>query len=286
MQQKTLIKRRGINKTPQESFIVDSIKFIQDLTSKGHEILLNIDANEIWDCRGSRIRELALITGLIDIANHRHEGQVPATYSRINSARRIDYMLGSEGVVKNVMAMGIASADYDPVLGDHRPQYVDLNIKSILHLDVHDNDTPSSGRLKSSNPKSIETYINKAKEHFTAHNIYNRVEDLWTGLNNKVTLTKSQCESYNAIDRDIYRLCTNAESMIRGHRRTKYVWSPSLETAGNEVRYWTQRQRCFNNRPKSQHLVTKGLEKGMCDDVKMEYEEVTAELTQAYGVLE
>ena len=286
MQQETLLRRRGINKTPQESFIVDLIKFIESLTAKGHEILLNVDANETWDCRGSRIKELALRTGLIDIANTRHEGLVPATYIRCNSQRRIDYMLGSEGVMNNVIAMGIATKEYDPVLGDHRPQYVDINIKNLLELNGHENECPPPRRLKSSNPKSVDTYVVKTEEHFKAHNVYLRVEKLWVELQNSVIMTQSQIERYNAIDRDIYRLCKNAESSIRGKRHTKYVWSPALDAAVNLVRYWLQRQACFSNNIRSEHLITKGVANGICDDVTLDFEEITAEIAQAYSMLD
>ena len=285
MQQETLLRRKGITKSPQECFITDLIKFIESLNTKGHEILLCLDANETWDCRGSRINELALRTGLSDIANEWHDGSVPATYTRANSARRIDYLLGSEGVMENVLAMGIASKEYDPVLGDHRPQYVDLNIKNILKLNVHDAESPTSRRLKSSNPKSTETYINKTKDHFSAHNIFNRVEQLWNELDSSVIMTPVQIDRYDAIDRDIYRLCTNSESIIRGHRHTKYVWSPALDSAVNVVRYWTQRQKCFASKPKSTYLITKGVANGMCDNTILDYEEITAELAQAYSML-
>jgi len=46
--------------------------------------------------------------GLFDLAKEKHKTDVPPPYVRVNSARRIDYMLGSEAVMNNVTAFGMA----------------------------------------------------------------------------------------------------------------------------------------------------------------------------------
>ena len=285
MQQEILLKRRGVNKTPQEMFIIDLIKLINELSSAGHEILLNLDANELWDSNGSRIRELATRTGLVDIAAEKHVGPVPATYSRANSSRRIDYMLATEGFFKNVRAMGIAPKRYDPILGDHRPQYVDINIHAILHLNAHDIESPTSRKLKSSNPKSVDAYTKTTKSHFLDHNIFQRMERLWVELEKRVTMSPIQIAKYEAIDRDVYRLCTSAENQLRKISHTRYVWSPALDEAVKAVQHWNMRRKYFANTIKSCCIIKEGKEKGMGDDEDMDYEEITSELEQAYAGL-
>ena len=282
MQQETLLKRNGIRKSPQEAFIVDLIVCINDLISKGHEILLCVDANEAWEGAGSRIKDLARRTGLIDIAAERSEDQVPATYSRMNSARRIDYILTSEGVSAHVMAMGIASKDYDPVLGDHRPQYVDINVKGLLDIGTHDIDSPTSRKLKSTHPKSVDAYVKQLLLNFGEHNIFERVEKLWMELEKRVTMTQIHMVKYEAIDRDIYRLCVNAENCLKSNRHGKYVWSPALDAAVNVVYYWKMRLKHFVNAAETSALIQKGVAKGYCDERELCYSEVKKELKQAY----
>ena len=45
-------------------FIKDMEKFIESKNAEGHEILLNLDANEQWEEEDSKISEMALRLGL------------------------------------------------------------------------------------------------------------------------------------------------------------------------------------------------------------------------------
>ena len=285
MQQETLLKQKGVNKSPQEAMIVDLQALIARLIRDDHEILLNIDANELWDVKGSRIQEMTVALGLIDIAKERHGGPVPATYVRKNSARRIDYMLCIEGVQKSVMAMGIATEDVDPVMGDHRPQYLDINVNGLLKLNIHDVCSPTARKLKSSNPKNVEIYLKKVEENFMEHNIFHRVESLWNELDKKVIMTPIQIEKYEAIDRDIYRLSKNAENEIKGHHHMKYVWSPALDAAVFSVQYWKQRQKYFGDENKSTKIIVSGISRGIYDDRDLNMDEIQEELAHAYSHL-
>ena len=285
-QQELMIKKRDINKTPQEMFIVDLDKVLSKLINNGHEILLTVDANELWGTEGSRIYELATRNGLFDLAAEKHGGPVPPTYRRSNCARRIDYILGSEVVMRNVRALGIATEWYDPVMGDHRPQYVDIDVESMLHLNVYDIGAPTSRKLKSSNPKSVDTYIKKVKENFEIHNIFNRIESLWNELQNKVTMTEIQQNKYEAIDNDVIRLCLNAENVLKKIRNTKYVWSPSLDTAMKLVQYWTMRLRYFRNQTKTKDIIAWGIRLGAYDKSDLSEDEVNGELSHAKMMLE
>ena len=285
-QQELMIKQRGVNKTPQEMFIVDLEKVLSTLINNGHEIVLAVDANELWDTEGSRIHELATRNGLFDLAAEKHSGPVTPTYRRSNCARRIDYILGSEGVMRNVRALGIATEWYDPVMGDHRPQYVDIDVESILQLNVYDIGAPTSRKLKSSNPKSVETYIRKVIENFENHNVFKRVEALWEELRNKATMTEIQQNKYDAIDNDVIRLCVNAENVLKKIRNTKYVWSPALDTAMKQVQYWTMRLRYFRNETKTGEILVWGAKLGVQDKPDLGEDAVKGELGQAKAILE
>ena len=163
-------------------FIKDIEKFIESKNAEGHETLLNLDANEQWEEEDSKIREMALRLGLYYIAKERFPGGIPPTYTRTNSESRIDLMLGSEKVLENTIAYGMAPEDFGLILGDHIAQYIDINIKNFLNLNQHDVGSPTGRRLKSSDPKCAKKYINKPEKNYENHNIHKRVENLWNAL--------------------------------------------------------------------------------------------------------
>ena len=75
-------------------------------------------------------------------------------------------------------------------------------------------------------------------------------------------------------------------SHLSGVRDTLNMWSPALDAAVNLVRYWLQRQKCFSNKIRSEHLITKGVASGICDDVTLDFEEITTDIAQAYSMLD
>jgi len=88
-------------------------------------------------------------------------------------------MMGSEKVMNNVTAFGMAPGESYLSLGDHRSQYIDVNVANILHLNIYDAISPSSRRLKSNDPKKVSQYIEKVKDNFHSHNVFQRIEELW-----------------------------------------------------------------------------------------------------------
>ena len=284
MQQERILRQRRISSTPQKSFIDDMAKFIETKVKEGHEILLALDANEQWEDPDSEIREMALGLGLFDIAKERHSDGVPPTYVRKNSTRRIDFLLGSENVLKATMAYGMFMSE-EVIMGDHRAQYIDININELLQLNIHDIGSPSSRRLRSTDIKSVKIYTDILKNHFMNHKIYQRMEKLWEDARQQIVLTPKQIQTYEAIDRDVYRLCTNAENNLKLYTYTKFLWSPALDDAMKEVQHWKLRKKHVKDRRKSRELVKKGQEKGYGDENNTTVNEIDKALSQSYKSL-
>lgn len=137
MQQERILRSRGISLAPQKVFVHDMEKFIRKKQGECHEMLVTLDANEQWEDMDSDIKEMATKLHLFDIAKERHPEGVPATYSRVNTARRIVLLLGSEKVMETVVAYGMAPTGYK-VLGDHQAQFLDIDVVTLLHLNKHD----------------------------------------------------------------------------------------------------------------------------------------------------
>ena len=246
-QQITMLKQRGIKKPPQEQILKDLKESIKKHQDDGCEILVCIDANEQWEDQGSGIEDFALTMGLADIAREKYNGNYPPTFTRANTNRRIDFLLGSEEVLNNVVAHGMAPLSMGRSIGDHRAQYVDLNVKNLLHLNPHDNTVASSRRLKSPDPKCVNKYIESIEKHFKAHRVYDRLRSLLENLQNKSELSTDNKAEYEKLDEDIFRLCRSAENEIKLSRHQKYVWSPVLDSAYKMSNYWKLRIEKMGN---------------------------------------
>ena len=182
------------------------------------------------------------------------------------------------------MKYGMILNGYE-ILGDHRPQYLDINIKEILQMNSLDLGSQSSRRLRSTDVKAVKSYCENVHSHFKNHKIYDRMERLYEETKNQVIMTSEQIEKYEALDRDVYRLCTNAEKTIKLFPFTKYVWSPALDDAVGEVQYWKMRKKHLSNKKKTQELVTSGKSKGIDDTEKNKAHNIEDYLTQAYKSL-
>ena len=130
-------------------------------------------------------------------------------------------------------------------LGDHRAQYVDININQILNINSQDQSTPSCRRLKSPDPKSVGKYIKKLRENFAYHQVHNRVKDLIKSLQEIENITQEKKLEYEKIDEDIYRLYKSAEKDIKLHKHQKYAWSPALDSAYKVSQYWNLRGKIW-----------------------------------------
>ena len=232
--------------------------------------------------KNSKIKEFANKHGLFDIAGDRHTVQIPATFERVNTSRRIDFFLCTEEVFINVLAYGMAPGRYDKILGDHRAQYVDINTNELLQLNSHDISSPSSRKLRSTDPKCTKTYIEKLLISFDKHNLTHRMENLLREIDGHDTLTPRQQAKYEKIDRDVHRLCTNAENNIRTVKSEKYMWSPELDTGVKTVQHWKARRNHISDHTKTKCLIGMAASIGLKAEITKTKAEIHLELKQAY----
>ena len=283
-QQETILRQRNRRGTPQSCFIKDLEKFVEEKINDGHEVLITLDANEQWEDDGSEIKSMALRLGLYDIAKERNPEGVPSTYVRCNSSRRIDLLLGTENVLHATMAYGMVLDEVE-LFGDHRLQYLDINVKALLQLNSLDTGSPSSRRLRSTDIKGVKSYCEVVHNHFTHHKVYERLEKLCGELKTQVVMTMSQMDRYEAIDRDVHRLCTNAEKTLKVYTNAKFLWSPALDEAVKEVQHWKMRKKHVKNNNKTMELVARSKSKGLSDNRNMTKKEIDESLSDVYKTL-
>jgi len=284
-QQVTLLKLRGVKKSPQEMLLVDLQKNINEKLQEGCEILVCIDANEQMEDDKSRIKKFSMELGLIDIATARF-AHPPPTFVRKKTANRIDFLLCTSVVYENIEAYGMAPLEYERTLGDHRAQYVDINTESLLGLTSIDNSSASSRRLRSTDPKCIKKYIDKLRKNFKTHNIHKRMKKLVLSLKEINGMTKCQQEQYEALDRDVFRLCINAEKQIKIMRFQQHAWSPSMEAAAKTIQHWRRRQKAKKENKNNTHkLILFARSIGIEDDESKSDEDIQVEIKQAFRKL-
>jgi hypothetical protein len=93
---------------PRKQFIKDLIEFINEKRSANHDIMLNLNANEILGEETQGISKLMRECGLVDlldIPGMGPEGQLQNTYRR-GTSRRIHFMLGTARVHSSIRRSG------------------------------------------------------------------------------------------------------------------------------------------------------------------------------------
>jgi len=279
-----MLKKRGIKKQPQEQIFKDLKESIELHQKKGSEILICIDANEQWE-EGSAIQDFSLSLGLTDIAREKFDENYPPTFTRQNTQRRIDFMLGSEEVIKNVVAYGMAPLSMGRSIGDHRAQYVDINVLELLQMNTHDLSTPSSRRLKSPDPKCVTKYTKCLQDHLIDHRVFQRAEDLINNLKEKNHMTPEDKKEYEQLDEDIFRLCKSSENEIKLSKFQKHVWSPALDTAYKVANYWRLREEKIKNTTKTKQILKLSKALGLNDDNSKNINEIKKLRNSAFKFL-
>ena len=280
-QQFCLLRSKGYkNPNPQEQYIKDISKFIKEKLKKDFEVLLCMDANEEMMEKNSKICEMTQKLGLHDLAKEYHQTP-PATYTRGDKERRIDFMLGTKAIMESMTLMVPAPKSVGNIMGDHRAMIIDLNITKLLGLHPNEPVAPSSRLLKSTDARAVKKYVTKLKENYETHNIYNRLKTLCMELDGRTNITKFQTEQYEALDRDIYRSCLNAEKESKKLNNGRYWWSPKLDQAGIILQYWQRRKKHFRNAQETELLVSEHQPMGTQDSTSLTWEELEDQIHES-----
>ena len=121
----------------------------------------------------------------------------------------------------------MAPISYNKILGDHWAQYIDINTTELLQLEyTHDISSPSSRKLRSTDPKCTKNLYRQTVKKYRTPQGFPMNGKTAKKIDGRSTLTPRQQSKFEAIDRGVHRLCTNAENNIRTVKSEKYMWSP------------------------------------------------------------
>ena len=273
---------------PRKQLTQDLIVFIKAKQNANHEIILNLDANEVLGEESQGMAKLMRERGLVDLLDAPELGpdeQLMDTCRR-GTNRRIDYTLGTPRVHSSVRRRGALECN-DGVTPDHRGLRVDLDPTALFGGNTDDPVAASSRGFTSKNAKKTEACLNHLEKYFEEHEARSRVDKL---VEDAPTLTRAQlkrrCEG---IDNDVTRAMLSSERKVRPSRTLVREWSPELDKAGRRARRWRARLSGATNNSVSHkalsNIFTRAGLKDEDDDPLWEEEKIRETLKKARAAL-
>ncbi len=239
-QQAAMLRKANRSEKPHAAFLTDLLQWLHQYRTPTMEIFISLDANEQWGDNAA-ITKFADSLGLYNI---NQEFQLPDTHPNIANVSRsttIDFCLGTARVLENIRYASSVPFDLE-VLGDHRGVIIDLNLSNIIG-ETPKEDEIRNRKLVMSNPKAVEKYIDIVEQKFLKQNIFQRCQKLLKRVITGHTDYASIMRQYEAIDKEVFGICTKAESKCRPSWAGNFEWSTQLARAIQELQYWRCRLR-------------------------------------------
>jgi hypothetical protein len=171
---------------------------VNQLQQDGFEVLLSLDANETnGEDKIEGIASLIKACTLHDL--HCQSSSPPPETYKFGKNRRIDFMLGSRGVMESVRRAGYLAYD-NGVRSKHRGLFVDFDFQELLGS-ISPIAPVAAREIRSEDQPSVDRYTSAFTEYADAHNLWARVSEL--ALNAPFLPAQHLQDCYNAIDRDV-----------------------------------------------------------------------------------
>jgi len=185
-----------------------------------------LDANEEW-IDNSAIKSFSDQLSLINIGRDKFK-RLPHIKPAAN--KTIDFMLGTEEVVKNTIAYGLTPYNLR-TLGDHRGQYIDINIKGMLGISKMDTYMAPRRRLNTKDINATKKYLEKLTKSIEYHNVTESMKNIITGLRNAGNESdiRRSAREYDKVAEDMHRLCRNAEKICKKLGKSDKPWFPEQQ---------------------------------------------------------
>ena len=94
------------------------------ILSRGEEVIVSMDANDSIDGNSNGLTSMVVTTGLVNIMNHRHDGNPTQTYVR--GSNRFDCHFGSSDLLPNVQTCGHIGIQ-DGITSHHSGQWIEFD---------------------------------------------------------------------------------------------------------------------------------------------------------------
>jgi hypothetical protein len=265
---------------PRQQFILDLQSWLESLVQEGHQLVVAMDANTVYDPdqEGNR-HHLEYQPDKLTV-DATHDGKLatlvatcnlcfplacqhttrPFPASHIMGRNQIDYIFVSHTLLPAVQRSGVLSHQ-SLLRGDHRPYYIDLD-PAILFSDPAYMIEPASVRqLCLQDPRIVKRYQQTLHELLDSHNVFHRLEKLQQQIVNQQWSSDCQAE-YEVLNKTITESMLTAKNKLSKRITTTYQWSPTLKKAVQQLRFWNMPLRQVKNQPVSEsqlrHLQQEG----------------------------
>ena len=173
-------------------------------------------------------------TGLVNVlAHHQPASQYPATYNR--GRKRIDLILVSASLLPAATCSGILPYNF-LFQGDHRPCYINLNVKLAFDGKTPSICPPYQCTLQLHDPRIASNYLTALHKQFDYHKVQKKTELLYSIDPTEWTIQHQQ--EYEHLDRLITDSMLCAESCAAKKYNSIYEWSPALVRSVFAERIW------------------------------------------------
>ncbi|KAI2499205.1 hypothetical protein MHU86_15303 [Fragilaria crotonensis] len=222
-QQRSLLLQTGdTEQRPRKAFKRDLSVFLTERISRGEEILLVGDFNEVFGSELDGMSQIAADLRLVNLMQVRHHQSPPATYSR--GKKCLDYGLATDHVAQALRSCGYEAFN-ERYPTDHRAYFFDFDT-DVLFGNKTQTLAPSSLRiLKSNNAEQVTQYIKLKYEYLKSRNAFDRASQLKMPGNRHAFAER--------LDSDVLKASLDAEHNTKQFREPE--WSVALSQARRKL---------------------------------------------------
>jgi hypothetical protein len=220
---------------PRKRFFADLATTVHDFIHKRHELVIMLDSNDDLS-DSSPTHSLTTDCGLFSVheqADYAADSPAPATHAR--GRTKIDHILVTAALLPAVTASGIEPL-HAGILSDHRALYVDFDTELFLRGTLTTIPPSAARLLKSTDPKSVDIYIECLTEQLDHHNLPQRLARLMC-LGTKIPFTNAMHRTAEELDSTLTKAMLYAEKQT-DPRHHHQAWSPQLIQRGLVLKYW------------------------------------------------
>ncbi len=245
---------------PRCQFILDLQAWIGDLTQKGCDMILSLDATEEYSSTGGEftpieykdgnhikhsshdgtISTLCKTCGLQDPFTTLHTHSTPPP-SYIRGKSRLDYIFVSASILHAIEQAGILPYS-SMLIGDHRPCFLDFSTDSLFNDQSYPIAPLSRCGLQLYDPRKAGTYQDNLHKQFAYHHVEQRVQQLYDKVH-KSKWTDNTTLDYEKLDQCVTECMLYAEKQTSPVVSTKFDWSPTLAKSTRMVCFWEHCQK-------------------------------------------
>lgn len=239
------------DRSPQDAWLADLEKAINDAINNGEKVVVGGDINTKAD--SERTRNMLHRTTLIDVMTTKHQDQGPPTF--IGGNQTIDILWAT----RNLTVDACGYLECNRCVGDHRVLWVDITTESALGERVPRPNTKDARRLTMNDPRVVKRYVQILKRTLKKAKFFKRLNDLYKdmGISEGMgTLSDEHKHKYEELLDEFQQAMAYAEDKCRKFKVGGVEYSPIINVARKCITFWwLKRRRAMGRRVSARRLA-------------------------------